>query len=566
MAQNQIQNKKEMEIQGLLSKHFSKNKGKTVRRTGNVSISYNRVSSKDQMENGNSLSWQNEQMDLFAIKNNYPLKGRYGGTFESAKTDERKEFQRMLAEIKKDQSIANVLVYSYDRFSRSGANGIFLLENLRKLGVRIIAITQEVDSFTPTGMFQENLYMLISKLDNDMRKDKSMAGTKSILKKGFWPYATPMGYENKNKFATADKHEYVITSNGLLIRQAFKWKADGKYSNQEILVKLQAKGLKLSLHNFRWIFSNVFYCGYIKSSLLPGELIKGRHPALIDEDTFIKANNISLENPRSGLPKMYRTDALPLKVFAKDETSLSPFTGYLHRSKNLYYYKARDKGVGINISAKTLNQRFATLLKEFEYKEIYKPKLKAALMKGLEERLQDKITNKQQNKKRISELQTQTDKLEERFVLNEISKEQFEKFSQKFELEKRVLVEENDNCQMISSNLEKAVEKGLDIVQNISEVWSSSDYSMKQVLQYLVFPEGILYNKKNDTVRTLKINTLFNAIRYLSINSDENKKDNLLQDCLFGSNVGMTRFELATPRPPDVCATGLRYIPKFSNT
>ena len=28
------------------------------------------------------------------------------------------------------------------------------------------------------------------------------------------------------------------------------------------------------------------------------------------------------------------------------------------------------------------------------------------------------------------------------------------------------------------------------------------------------------------------------------------------------NNVGMTRFELATTRPPDVCATGLRYIPK----
>gem|GEM_PF-4134168 len=25
----------------------------------------------------------------------------------------------------------------------------------------------------------------------------------------------------------------------------------------------------------------------------------------------------------------------------------------------------------------------------------------------------------------------------------------------------------------------------------------------------------------------------------------------------------MTRFELATPRPPDVCATGLRYIPNY---
>jgi hypothetical protein len=30
--------------------------------------------------------------------------------------------------------------------------------------------------------------------------------------------------------------------------------------------------------------------------------------------------------------------------------------------------------------------------------------------------------------------------------------------------------------------------------------------------------------------------------------------------CFF---VGMTRFELATPRPPDVCATGLRHIPMY---
>ncbi len=546
MAQDQMQNNKKTEIQTIIAGHFSKNRGKIVRRSGNISISYNRVSSKDQMENGNSLSWQNEQMDLFALKNNYQITAQYGGTFESAKTDERKEFQRMLAEIKKDPSIANVLVYSYDRFSRSGANGIFLLENLRKLGVRIIAITQEVDSFTPTGMFQENLYMLISKLDNDMRKDKSMAGTKSILKKGYWPYGTPYGYDNLNKYATADKHEYVINSHGLVLRQAFKWKAEGKYSNQEILDKLRAKGLKFSLRNLCRIFSNVFYCGYVKSSLLPGELIKGKHPALIDEDLFIKANNITQQNPRSGVPKIYRTDALPLKVFVKDEISLSPFTGYHNKSKNLYYYKARDKGVRINVSATYLNNKFAGYLKKFEYKVIYKDKLKTSLIKGLEEKLQESITNKKHDSKRITELQGQIDKLEERFVLNEITKEQFEKFTQKYEQERSQLVNENDKSLIISSNLEKAVEKGLDIVQNISEIWCSSDYAKKQTLQYLIFPEGILYNKQNDTVRTTKINFLFHSIAYLSELSAENKKDNLLQDCLFGTNVGMARFELAT--------------------
>ena len=105
---------------------------------------------------------------------------------------------------------------------------------------------------------------------------------------------------------------------------------------------------------------------------------------------------------------------------------------------------------------------------------------------------------------------------------------------------------ENDKSLIISSNLEKAVEKGLDIVQNISEIWCSSDYAKKQTLQYLIFPEGILYNKQNDTVRTTKINFLFHSIAYLSGLSAENKKDNLLQDCLFGTNVGMARFELAT--------------------
>ncbi|MBL0200772.1 MAG: hypothetical protein IPP81_11700 [Chitinophagaceae bacterium] len=101
-------------------------------------------------------------------------------------------------------------------------------------------------------------------------------------------------------------------------------------------------------------------------------------------------------------------------------------------------------------------------------------------MKGLEEKLQESITNKKHDSKRITELQGQIDKLEERFVLNEITKEQFEKFTQKYEQERSQLVNENDKSLIISSNLEKAVEKGLDIVQNISKIGCSSDYAKKQ--------------------------------------------------------------------------------------
>ena len=78
----------------------------------------------------------------------------------------------------------------------------------------------------------------------------------------------------------------------------------------------------------------------------------------------------------------------------------------------------------------------------------------------------------------------------------------------------------------MSSNLEKAVEKGLNIAENISQLWVSSDYYEKQQLQYLVFPEGMLYDKKNDTVRTNRINTLFREIAIQSKVLAETKKDN----------------------------------------
>ena len=56
----------------------------------------------------------------------------------------------------------------------------------------------------------------------------------------------------------------------------------------------------------------------------------------------------------------------------------------------------------------------------------------------------------------------------------------------------------------------------------------------------------LLYDKKNDTVRTIRVNTLFREIAIQAKVLDETKNDNPFLDCHFGSNVGMARFELAT--------------------
>ena len=92
-------------------------------------------------------------------------------------------------------------------------------------------------------------------------------------------------------------------------------------------------------------------------------------------------------------------------------------------------------------------------------------------------------------------------------------------------------------------------------------MWVSGDFYDKQKLQYLLFPEGMLYDKENGVVRTTRINYLFKSIAIESRVSAEMQKGNLLQDCLFGSSVGKTGFEPATPWSQTRCATGLRYFP-----
>ena len=113
----------------------------------------------------------------------------------------------------------------------------------------------------------------------------------------------------------------------------------------------------------------------------------------------------------------------------------------------------------------------------------------------------------------------------------------------------------------MSSNLNQAVEKGLSISKNLYQLWVSSAYNEKQKLQYLVFPEGMCYDKENKVVLTNRANSLIAEIALQQSVVDENKNGNLLEDYHFGSSVGRTGFEPATPWSQTKYSTGLNYLP-----
>ena len=60
-----------------------------------------------------------------------------------------------------------------------------------------------------------------------------------------------------------------------------------------------------------------------------------------------------------------------------------------------------------------------------------------------------------------------------------------------------------------------------------------------------MFQEGIVYSKKNDTVRTLRTNALFAEITVLTRDLKENKKGNSKKNCLQSHPVPGTGIEPA---------------------
>jgi site-specific DNA recombinase len=97
-------------------------------------IIYTRVSTKEQAETNTSLETQKKLCEQYAKNNNYIVKAYFGGTYESAKSDDRKEFKRMLKFAKQSSTVGYIIVYSYDRFSRTGSSASQITSELLEDG------------------------------------------------------------------------------------------------------------------------------------------------------------------------------------------------------------------------------------------------------------------------------------------------------------------------------------------------------------------------------------------------------------------------------------------------
>jgi site-specific DNA recombinase len=535
-----------------LLSQFAKGKDKVQQENGVMNcVIYTRVSSKEQMDTNHSLDWQKKHCEEYAKKNGIAIKGYFGGTFESAKSDGRKEFNIMLRYVKSSKDkIALILVYSLDRFSRTGDSAISIASDLKKIGINVLAVSAPIDTKSHAGDLHQGIQFLFNKFDNDQRRQKSVEGMREKLLRGEWIGHAPTGY---SFVKGAETQTIIINEKGPLMKQAFEWRADGQ-SYEQILVKLKVLGLTLTKQNLTRFFRNLFYCGYISHNLLRGEVVKGNHPALITEDLFIRANNLKWNK----FTVKKANDNLPLKVFVKEAESGAPFTGYIVQKKGLYYYKANKAGVRVNRSKEIMHRKFREVLADYTVKEHHLDPLSVQLGYTWENLTASTTSEKKSIANKLTEVEKGLYDLRRRHAIGKVTMDVYEEFSVEMKEQEKALLEALEKLNYNLSNPKELISFSCNIATKLTPVWNSGNYYQKRNLQNMLFPKGLTYDVKIEHYRTPEINEVFGCIADLS--RDLEGKEKGTSQILFEKSPsvrigGLEPTRLAAPDPKSGLAT-----------
>ena len=132
---------------------------------------YARVSTAGQAASGNSLADQQEQLTKAGCQE--IIVEQYTGS-----TTHRPAFRQLLDKLKPDDKL---VVTKLDRIARNAGEGINLINDLMKKGIKVHILNIGLLDNTPTGKLIANIMLAFAQFERDMIIERTQAG-KAIAK------------------------------------------------------------------------------------------------------------------------------------------------------------------------------------------------------------------------------------------------------------------------------------------------------------------------------------------------------------------------------------------------
>ena len=301
-------------------------------------VIYARYSSHNQTEQ--SIEGQLHDAHGFAEKNGYTVIGEYVDRALTGTRDARPDFQRMIKDAEKRQ-FQFVIVWKLDRFARNRYDSAIYKARLKKYGVRVISVMENITD-SPEGIILEGLLEAMAEYYSANLAENVRRGQQESIAKGqFVGGIVPLGYRRDGVRLAVDERAAP------LIRELFRRYADGERL-ADIARDFNARGLRtatgrlFTCHSFDTMLTNRTYLGEYSFS---GHVLPDVAPALVDQATFDRAVQRRAANrraPAAGRSQMDYT--LQGKIFCG--LCGEPMTGECGRSHTgvyHYYYKCAGR-------------------------------------------------------------------------------------------------------------------------------------------------------------------------------------------------------------------------------
>jgi site-specific DNA recombinase len=164
------------------------------RNARDLSISYLRVSTLEQAERELSLPAQRLGVEEYVGRLGQEIAEEYLEAGRTATNSNRPVFRRMLEDVFRSGSRIGTIVVSHtSRFTRNAAEARIIKEKLRKIGVRVVSISQETHD-DPMGQLIEGIFECIDQYESELNGLRTTAALREIIRQGFPGGSTPYGF------------------------------------------------------------------------------------------------------------------------------------------------------------------------------------------------------------------------------------------------------------------------------------------------------------------------------------------------------------------------------------
>ena len=277
--------------------------------TGENAVVYARYSSHKQGEQ--SIEGQITAAKAYAEARGYKIIREYVDRAMSGRTDNRDEFQQMLADCAKKQ-FQVIIVWKVDRFGRNREEITFNKYRCKKQGVRVEYVAENMGDGPESVILESVLEGMAEYYSLQLSQNIRRGNRENAKKCKFTGGRVPLGY-------TLDKdHNFIVDPNGAaLVRRIYSMYAEGQ-TIAEIITQLNKEGLKTGQKNrytnnsLRTILKNEKYIGiYVFKPGTEDEVrIENGVPAIIDKDTYYKVQKLLSLNQRAPAARWTKAEYL----------------------------------------------------------------------------------------------------------------------------------------------------------------------------------------------------------------------------------------------------------------